>query len=38
MMLFTTNLIYPEALLKDLIREKGDLLPAAWEEELKKYS
>ena len=31
------NCNYPEALLKDLIRENLDLLPAAWEEELKKY-
>jgi len=29
---------YPEALLRDLIRENLDLLPSAWEEELKKYS
>jgi alpha-galactosidase len=32
------NCKYPEALLKDLIRENLDLLPEGWEEELNKYS
>lgn len=31
------NCNYPEALLKDLIRENLDLLPEGWEEELNKY-